>query len=182
MKRLLNTAVIDGEVRGAMVRNWEGSVYRTSLWRIWDPRGPLALFIGLNPSLADGEKDDPTIRRMRGFAKRMACGGLLVGNLFCLVEKDPSMMVKHGYPTGPGVYAVALDLAKDADIIVACWGSYAQRRVMAQASTMLFRLRQFPVFCLGRNADGSPHHPLYLRHDTPLEVYREAMGQPKLEV
>jgi hypothetical protein len=42
--------------------------YRYALWRIWDFKKPLAMFIGLNPSTADASKDDPTIKRVRATA------------------------------------------------------------------------------------------------------------------
>ena len=43
--------------------------HRYSLKRIWDKDKPKALFIMLNPSLADNYQDDPTIRRLIKFAK-----------------------------------------------------------------------------------------------------------------
>jgi hypothetical protein len=27
------------------------------------------------------------------------------------------------------------------------------------------------AYCLGRTSSGNPKHPLYLRNDTPMEVY-----------
>src|SRR5690606_8982503 len=41
-----------------------------------------AVFVMLNPSTADANADDPTIRRCRGFAKAWECAGLLVINLY----------------------------------------------------------------------------------------------------
>ncbi|WP_318389140.1 DUF1643 domain-containing protein [Enterobacter sp.] len=38
-------------------------LYRYSIGRIWDATKPYALFIGLNPSYADAEQDDPTLGR-----------------------------------------------------------------------------------------------------------------------
>ncbi len=43
--------------------------YRYSLSRVWDESKPYALFIGLNPSYADAEKDDRTLSRCISFAK-----------------------------------------------------------------------------------------------------------------
>jgi hypothetical protein len=33
------------------------------------------MFIGLNPSIADGETDDPTIRRCKAFVRSWGYGG-----------------------------------------------------------------------------------------------------------
>jgi hypothetical protein len=46
--------------------------YRYSLQRIWDRDKPTILFVGLNPSVADAESDDPTLKRCIAFATR--CG------------------------------------------------------------------------------------------------------------
>ncbi len=55
--------------------------YRLRLDRVWDDRLPPMVICGLNPSTADGEKDDPTIRREMGFARRENCGALVKVNL-----------------------------------------------------------------------------------------------------
>ena len=65
-------------------------VYRYRLWRTWDPDLPTCLFIMLNPSTADHEQNDPTIRRCLDFAKQWGYGQLLVGNLFALRATDPA--------------------------------------------------------------------------------------------
>lgn len=49
--------------------------YRYVLWRIWDDDKPRVMFIGLNPSIAGAIIDDPTIRKVIGFAKRWGFGG-----------------------------------------------------------------------------------------------------------
>ena len=44
--------------------------YRYSIARTWDETKPYAVFIGLNPSYADAEQDDPTLGRCISFAQR----------------------------------------------------------------------------------------------------------------
>ena len=56
--------------------------YRYSLSRIWDKKKKYVLFVGLNPSTADEEVDDPTIRRCINYAKNWGYGGFLMVNLF----------------------------------------------------------------------------------------------------
>ena len=64
-------------------------------------RGP-ALFIMLNPSTADAELDDPTIRRCRGFAKAWDCAGIVVANLYALRLAESIGLAKD---FGPNVAA-----------------------------------------------------------------------------
>ena len=56
--------------------------YRYRLSRTWDESKPSVLFIGLNPSTADEKTNDPTIRRLIGFARRWGFGSMYVCNLF----------------------------------------------------------------------------------------------------
>jgi hypothetical protein len=51
-------------------------------------------FIGLNPSTADAEVNDPTIRRCIGFAHDWGFGGLLMLNLFAFRATDPKRVLK----------------------------------------------------------------------------------------
>ena len=59
---------------------------RFSLSRIWDSKKPKVLYIMLNPSYADDEFDDPTIRRLISFSKKFEYGGFYV----CLLYTSPS--------------------------------------------------------------------------------------------
>jgi hypothetical protein len=56
--------------------------YRYALWRNWDGSKPYAMIIGLNPSTADENENDPTITRCINFAKSWGYGGVCVTNLF----------------------------------------------------------------------------------------------------
>ena len=62
--------------------------YRYRLDRRWGD-GRTMGFIMLNPSTADAENDDPTIRRCIGFAKREGCDAIAVVNLYALREGRP---------------------------------------------------------------------------------------------
>ena len=60
--------------------------YRYVLERKWDNALPNVLFIGLNPSRADENSDDPTIRRCINFAKTWGFGGFHIVNLFAFFK------------------------------------------------------------------------------------------------
>lgn len=65
-------------------------MYRYLLRRAWDESLPTALFVMLNPSTADAEVDDPTIRRCMGFARSWGMGSIeVVNRLLRRVEFGP---------------------------------------------------------------------------------------------
>ncbi len=65
---------------------------RFSLSRIWDLNKPKILYIMLNPSYADHEFDDPTIRRLIFFSKKFKYGGFYVANLFTQITPYPKFL------------------------------------------------------------------------------------------
>ncbi len=75
--------------------------YRYQLWRIWNEDKPLVLFVCLNPSTADARQDDPTIRRLTGFAYQLGYGGFYLGNLFAFRSTYPSDLPAANDPVGP---------------------------------------------------------------------------------
>lgn len=52
----------------------------------------------LNPSTADENVDDPTIRRCINFAKDWGYGGMYVGNLFAFRTAYPKELKEAGFP------------------------------------------------------------------------------------
>lgn len=78
----------------------EDEKYRYQLSRCWDETKPRILFIMLNPSTADANIDDPTIRRVISFAKSWGYGGVYVGNLFAFRSTDPKGLKQIADPVG----------------------------------------------------------------------------------
>ena len=78
--------------------------YRYQLTRFWgslsQPPHQVA-FIMLNPSQANAEQDDPTIRACSQFAKRWGYNQLNIVNLFAYRATQPSMLTKANDPIGP---------------------------------------------------------------------------------
>ena len=58
------------------------------------------LFVGLNPSRADGHRDDPTLRRLQGFAHQWGYHHLVVLNLFARISPSPSLLCRCAEPIG----------------------------------------------------------------------------------
>lgn len=143
--------------------------YRYRLDRQLGGDGGECCFIMLNPSTADAEQDDPTIRRCKFFAKREGCSRLVVVNVFALRATDPSELFDAADPVGPDNIA-HLDVAvHHADLVVVAWGAHkATNACMAMTFPWLLAT-SMAVYCLGRTKSGAPRHPLYIRKDQPLE-------------
>lgn len=125
-------------------------------------------FIMLNPSTADAESDDPTIRRCIGFADSLGCNGLEVVNLYAYRATDPTELLNVTEPEGPDNdihLRVALDKPGP---IIAAWGACAPPSRVAK---LLDMAGADSLQCLGINKDGSPRHPLYIRADAQLEPW-----------
>jgi len=138
--------------------------YRYLLWRSWAGLENLVLFIGLNPSLADETSNDPTIRRMIGFAKREHATGVLVANLFSYCATDPRDMKTALRPVGRANKSWLLAAQRLSTRTIACWGNHGSNQQCSQQ--LLPDLG--PVFCFGKTKNGEPKHPLYLRSDAEL--------------
>lgn len=159
---------IDYDVADATIS--ECGEYRYDLTRVWDERRGLVAFLMLNPSTADGESDDPTIRRCVSFAQREGYGGLLVVNLYGLRATDPSQLWHHADPIGVGNDRHLRHVAQSVPSVVCAWGANAPMNRVNYVVTELKGLGT-RLLCLGKTRTGAPRHPLYLRKDTPLEKF-----------
>lgn len=144
----------------------EDGAYRYRLWRRWPSLEPSVVFVMLNPSTADADQDDPTIRRCIGFARRWGFGGIEVVNLFALRTSDPLVLLSHPDPVGPENaehirQAVSLGAAKP---IIVAWGEASRFRARADLVAALIRARRV-VRALGVTKSGDPRHPLFMRRD-----------------
>lgn len=147
-------------------------LYRYTLWREWDMANTSYLMvIGLNPSTADESKDDPTIRKCIGFAKRWGFGALCMTNLFAWRDTDPAKMKKVPNPVGIDNHHHVLQCAADAGMVLAAWGVHGKhqnqdlnvRQWVASAGKMLH--------CLRPTKDGSPGHLLYIPYEEKPQIY-----------
>jgi len=127
--------------------------------------GP-ALFIMLNPSTADAELDDPTIRRCRAFAKTWDCAGIVVANLYALRATNPAALWAHPDPVGRDNDGTLATLIREHETIVCAWGTNAKPE-RVEAIRKMFNRRSRPM-CLGMTKHGAPRHSLYVRGDQPL--------------
>jgi len=135
--------------------------YRYTLGRRVNTCDGRVVFVLLNPSRADETQTDPTLTRCVGFARSWGFGVVVLVNLFALRSTDPAQLWKASDPIGPDNNDAIARCARAASLIVCGWGS--QSKATARASAVEALLREHgPIHHLGRNADGSPKHPLYL--------------------
>lgn len=130
-----------------------------------------ALFIMLNPSTADENLNDPTIRRCLGFAMEWKCTDLWVVNLFAYRATNPRELNVVEDPVGPENHLHIMHAMHDCarrSTIVAAWGAHPMAR---EAGKKLMEQFGGVIGCLGRTASGAPRHPLYVRANTQLEPY-----------
>ena len=153
----------------------EDGIYRYSLERDWSARKQRCIFVMLNPSTADAEKDDPTIRRCIGFAKQWKCGGLTVLNLFAFRCTNPKELFKSDDSVGPenDAYVEAAFQVLTDPLVVFAWGSNAKRAEWrVQQVELLAKRNGIRTFALGVTKNGQPIHPLYQPKITTLRRWR----------
>ena len=141
---------------------------RYLLWRIWEPEHPKVLFIGLNPSVANAQKDDPTTQRIRAHAKRLGFGGVYLCNCFPTIATNPKQLHSYGdWQENKHWVSRAASLCQE---VVFAWGRHP---LVKQLGRDRYFATVFPnAKQLGKNLDGSPKHPLYLPYSTSLERFQ----------
>ena len=150
--------------------------YRYRLDRVRDD-GPCVAWLMLNPSTADAEVDDPTIRRCIGFSKRWGYGRMVVVNLFALRAADPRALAKNTDSVGvSNNYWILQALKGGARECICAWGcqqhlSTPALRLRPVEVLALLRSHYTPAMCRGWRKDGAPRHPLMLGYDTPREAF-----------
>lgn len=154
-------------------------VYRYTLNRTWGhAKIPHRLpWIMLNPSTADHQVDDPTIRRCMGFARTWGFSGITVANLYAYRATNPADLWKAADPVGPRndrvlrqllVYAAGHGLPA-----IAAWGANARPDRVATVRAMPGAEQ---IHHLGVTNSGAPRHPLYLRKTAMPTPWR---GDPR---
>ena len=139
--------------------------HRISLERVWDRNLPTVVVVGVNPSTANEEDPDPTINKVAGFTSRWGFGSFQMLNLYTLVATDPSDLRKAIREKGErfaigdvGDHVLVKAFSKHAAVWFA-WGVNAFPSRAAAVSALALACNRTP-FCIGRNGDGSPLHPL----------------------
>lgn len=153
--------------------------YRYWLCRRWDESKPTLVFIMLNPSTADADQDDPTIRKCIGFAQRGGFGSIEVVNLYAYRATKPADLYKtirksQNWAEGPENNLWIGQRAGGVDRVVClAWGKPANSSVTWRAHDVIMGLIHAGVrlHYLKRNNDHSPAHPLMLAYSNELKRF-----------
>lgn len=151
--------------------------YRYWLERVWakDPEcmdKGYVNFIMLNPSTADAEVDDPTIRKCIGFAQRWGYAAMHVVNLFAYRATNPARLKTARDPIGPENDAMIEASVLSADRTIVAWGKMGSW--MGRDAAVRKLLDPARTFALRLNNDGSPAHPLYIPYDAEPVTFASA--------
>lgn len=153
--------------------------YRYRLERVWNEASPPCVFVMLNPSTADADSDDPTIRKCSKFARWWGHGGLVVVNLFAFRATDPMLCKAQGRNAiGPANDDAIREAVEGASRVVAAWGPKAWARDRVAEVKLLLPSH---TVCLKRANDGSPWHPLFVRDDAEPEPFFRGFSAPNPE-
>jgi uncharacterized protein YjbI with pentapeptide repeats len=133
--------------------------YRYLLWRCWDKSLPALGLIMLNPSTADANKDDPTIKKCIEIAQQHNYGSLWVGNLFAYPTPKPEILKSVAQPVGPQNDRFLLSLCRKVDCIICAWGNDGTLQKRDQTVTNLLKSHNYQLYCFGKNKGGQPKHP-----------------------
>lgn len=165
------TSLFDSVPTSGAVLSADGR-YRYRLWReLGDGPMGTVVFVMLNPSTADAEKDDPTIRKCKGFARQWGFRRLEVVNLFAWRATNPKELPKVDEPIGLENDRTIDERCIAAEWVICAWGSdkFGQRR----AREVVARLRRLDIHlrCLRKSTtDGPPWHPLYVPYGMPISL------------
>jgi hypothetical protein len=149
---------------------WDGTKneYRYTLLRVWDPTKPRIAFIGLNPSVADEQQDDNTVRKCINIARRDGYGQIVMLNAYAYRSTDPKALLTEPNVVGRYNDRYIAEECKSADKIVVAWGNHATDD---RHTTLLKVLEGQQLYCFAKNNNGKPKHPLYVSLKAPLTLY-----------
>lgn len=147
-------------------------IYRPLLWRDWDGavKPGYVLWIGMNPSTADGDVDDPTVRRECDFTMSWGYGSYRKCNVMDMRATQPKSLLAADMIPRSGINLdMIVEQARSADIVVMAFGALHKKLTpYGEEVVRRLELEGIKMSCLGLTGNGSPRHPLYLRKDSEL--------------
>jgi len=146
--------------------------FRWTLTRDWG-QSKRACWVMLNPSDADDELDDPTIRRVIHFSNEWRYRGVTVVNLYPYRSPDPEKCKEWATTRDRKLTRVVEDAmrrnaaivaehCRAASMVVAAWGNNPwDLGLLESVVGVMLAGRACPeIYCLGTTGRGAPKHPM----------------------
>ena len=156
--------------------------YRYKLSRIWEPTKNKILFIMINPSTANANEDDKTIKTLLEITKKWPdYGGFYVGNLYPHITPRPAELRNIKYPDDIRARNEKSieEMASDSTIIIYAWGTKGPDERQKEPEWLRKRMNR-DIYVIGLSVKGVPKHPLqrsqykHLIQEEPV-LYRSKM-------
>lgn len=145
--------------------------YRYQLTRKWGESDEYVLFVALNPSIADDKIDDSTLKKCIGVSKMFGFDHLKLVNLFAYRDMNPMVMKNQDDPIGSENDKTIKDLAKDAKLIIICWGNDGSYLGRSNEVLEILKPYKSKVRCIGKNKSGQPTHPSRASYPKELQEF-----------
>jgi len=158
----------------------EDKKHRIWLSRYWGPEHRYALVIGLNPSTARHDMDDPTISRVTSFAQALGYDGFFMMNLSSYRATKPQVLIDvlraneddRDPLVHPDQWHCMWKTAMRCSVVIMACGE-PRRELKYLLDRALFEIEQANKRpqCLGTTKYGYPRHPLYVKGTTRLQSW-----------
>ncbi|WP_026180181.1 DUF1643 domain-containing protein [Hahella ganghwensis] len=146
--------------------------HRYTLSRTWSDTGPLFGYFGINPSTADANIDDPTVRKWIGFTQHFGGRGFIVGNVFSYRTPNVRDLIPFANHENLTNDRHIEQIIEKVDVLVPCWGNQTKVPIDIRHHFDLLLDKLFdsgkPVKTFGLTKSGDPKHPARLGYDTTL--------------
>ena len=142
-------------------------------------RKPL-ICIGINPSTARPDALDHTLKSVERTALFNGYDSFLMFNLYAQRATNPDCMERtfnsRLHRQNMEAFTYVLETVEKQPAIWAAWGTIIEKReylldCMAEMVSLGKQYNARWYTCGKRSANGHPHHPLYLKKDSPLEEF-----------
>lgn len=146
--------------------------YRYRLTRTWGA-GRRLVFLMLNPSTADAERDDPTVTRCLTRAFNLGYFGVEVVNLFAFRSPYPAVMRRALDPVGrpDNDRAISNVVQVAGGPVVLAYGDDGAYRDRAEEVLALPCFGSAELLHLGLTKAGYPRHPLHVAYAVKLQKW-----------
>ena len=154
--------------------------YRQTLIRRWNNKLPTIVFVGMNPSIADTQVDDPTCAKELVWAQQWGYGTYVKLNVMDYRCTNPKNLLQTDLivQTPQNLVCITDEIAQ-ASVVIAAWGRIHPRLVCHGHTVQQLLIKSgATVQCMGINLDGSPRHPLYLKSNTTPQEFDLNYGIP----